>query len=137
MGVGDTLFTYAKMLLVVIKRVAAKVLRHATYRFTAATRYLLGLPPVDLPHGKQQLLSTKSVDDTMPNDFAAEWTAVSEENKWETGGQNLLDETDKLSREDAFGSATEDELIELSDGEEGPAMVSLLDPSRFTRLVST
>ncbi|CAI5725492.1 unnamed protein product [Hyaloperonospora brassicae] len=125
------------MLLMMIKRLVAKMLRHATFRFTAATRYLLGLPPVDLPHGKQQLLSTKSVDDTVRRELAAEWTAVLEENKWETGGQNLLDETDKLSREDAFGSATEDELIELSDGEEGPALVSLLDPSRFTRLVST
>uniref|UniRef100_M4BTF7 Uncharacterized protein n=1 Tax=Hyaloperonospora arabidopsidis (strain Emoy2) TaxID=559515 RepID=M4BTF7_HYAAE len=124
------------MLLKTIRRVVGKVLRKAAFRFSAASRYLLGFPPVELPNGTQQLLSPEIVNGTMPKEFSEDWVSASGEFNWEAGGQDLLDETDKRSLDDS-GSSTEDELIELSDGEERSALISSLSTSRYTRLLST
>uniref|UniRef100_A0AAV1T5M0 Uncharacterized protein n=1 Tax=Peronospora matthiolae TaxID=2874970 RepID=A0AAV1T5M0_9STRA len=132
----NMLFTYAKMLSKTVRRVTGKVLRKAASRFSAATRYLLGFPPVELPNGTQQLLSPERANSTMPKKFAKDRVSASGEFKWEAGGQDLLDETDKRSLNDS-GSSTEDELIELSDGEERSALISSLSTSRYSRLLST
>ncbi|CAH0514484.1 unnamed protein product [Peronospora belbahrii] len=70
-----------------------------------------------------------------------EWMSASEEEEWEIGGRDLLDKKDTRKGRSSSDTSIEDELIELSDGEEKPtSFTSLLSTksNRFlTRSIST
>ncbi|KAG7386404.1 hypothetical protein PHYPSEUDO_000333 [Phytophthora pseudosyringae] len=122
MEVVSRFFTYAKLVVLLVGRMVAKLLRMGTSRLAEMTRRLRGLPRVALPNGDTRLLSTGK-------DLADGWVAVSDVDNWEPGGRNLLDdESWKRSCRASESSSTEDELIELSDGEELAAPITSLRP---------
>ncbi|KAH7469007.1 uncharacterized protein KRP23_10447 [Phytophthora ramorum] len=132
MGVMAKFFT----LMVFVGRMVVKLLRMGAARLVDMSRHLPGVSRIDLPNGEQQLLGTESIDNAEQKNLADDWVSVAEEeDKWETGGRNLLDENGKRSRE-ASESTTEDELIELSDGEERPSLIAALRPVKHIRPVS-
>ncbi|KAF1795224.1 hypothetical protein JG687_00000977 [Phytophthora cactorum] len=108
---------YAKLVFLLAGRMVAELLRMGTSQLAKMTRRLVGISRVDLPNGDQQLLGTESVGNAVQKDLADEWVDVSDADNWEPGGKNLLDENRKPSHQ-ISESSTEDELIELSDGEE-------------------
>ncbi|KAL3659559.1 hypothetical protein V7S43_015546 [Phytophthora oleae] len=117
------LLLYAKLVVVLVGRVVVQLLRIGAASFAGVTCYLLGTPRVDLLNGDKHFLETESIHDAGQKDLAGEWVAVSDEDNWEPGGRDLLDENEKRSRQASL-SSTEDELIEFSDGEERAALTS-------------
>ncbi|KAF4040784.1 hypothetical protein GN244_ATG06825 [Phytophthora infestans] len=129
MEVVSKLFVYTKLVVVLAATMVAKVLWMGTTRLAEMTRRLVGMSRVDLADGYQQLLSTESVDDVVREDLAAEWVSESQEDNWEPDAKNLLDEGRKPSHRSSE-SSTEDELIELSDGEEPTSLLGSIKRNR-------
>ncbi|GMF21454.1 unnamed protein product [Phytophthora fragariaefolia] len=109
-------FAYARLVVVLAVRVASKLLSMGAAPFAALGRSVLGKPRVEAPDAETQLLGS---EEAVQTDLVDEWVAVPDEGSWEAGGRELLDDSKKQCCE-APESSTEDELIELSDGEERP-----------------
>ncbi|KAG1708616.1 hypothetical protein DVH05_022243 [Phytophthora capsici] len=125
MELVNNLLLYAKLALVLVGRVVVQLLRVGVGSVTKVAGYLHGTLREDLPNGDKQFLEAESVQ----NDLTTEWVAVSDEDNWELGGRDLLDENEKTSRQTSV-SSTEDELIEFSDGEERAALTSILHQTK-------
>ncbi|CAI5720450.1 unnamed protein product [Peronospora farinosa] len=117
----EIIFTYAKLVVLLMGRMVEKMFRIGTIQVATVTQHVLGLPCVDLPNGDQQL---------------TEWVSTSDEDQWEIGGRDLLEEKDKQSHEISY-SSIEDELIELSDGEERPTSITSLLSGQQSRFISS
>ncbi|CAI5745977.1 unnamed protein product [Peronospora destructor] len=80
------IFTYAKLVVLLLGRIVEKMFRMGTIQLAAVTQHVLALPRVNLPNGDQQLLSTESVDNAVQKE-ATEWVSTSDEDQWEIRGQ--------------------------------------------------
>ncbi|KAE8894328.1 hypothetical protein PF005_g2641 [Phytophthora fragariae] len=130
MGLLSAFFAYARFVAVLVGRVVVKLLAMGAAPFAGLSRRVLGKPQVEVPDADKQLLGTERIDEAaVQKDLVDDWVDVSDEDKWEPGARNLLDDVEKPSAE----SCTEDELIELSDGEERHSPVSALYPAKRSR----
>ncbi|GMF10980.1 unnamed protein product [Phytophthora lilii] len=127
MGVVGKLFALAQYVVVILTRVVAKLVHLGATSVADMSRSLLRIARVDVPDANKQLLETESVDDATQKDLVDDWVSVSEDDAEESALRNLLDDNGKRS----YGpseSTTEDELVELSDGEEVSTPIASLHP---------
>ncbi|KAG6574603.1 uncharacterized protein IUM83_10864 [Phytophthora cinnamomi] len=129
MGVLGAFFAYARLVVVLVGRVVVKLLSIGAAPFVGLSRSVLGKPQVEAPDADKQLLGTEDVEEAVHKDVVDEWVDVSDEDGWESGGRNMLDDNDKRVHR-SLESSTEDELIELSDGEEIRSPISALYPAK-------
>ncbi|EGZ21696.1 hypothetical protein PHYSODRAFT_299326 [Phytophthora sojae] len=127
MSLLGAFFAYAGLVVVLVGRVVVKLLSMGAAPFAGLNQSVLGKPQVEVPDADKQLLGAESVDEAVHKDLVDEWVDVSDEENWEPGARNLLDDAQKPNHE-APESCTEDELIELSDGEEMRSPISSLYP---------
>ncbi|KAG7395098.1 hypothetical protein PHYBOEH_004250 [Phytophthora boehmeriae] len=120
MGLMARFFAYATIVVALVTRMVSKILSMSAARIAALRKRLLGGSHVEISDGKKQLLDTGKEEDAAQKELASEWVALPEEETWEPGARDLLDDLLPTSKEPQ-ASETEDELVELSDGEDKAA----------------
>jgi hypothetical protein len=129
MGVVAKFFTYARFVAGLVSRMVATLLHVGTCRFAEMTRDLLVKSHVGRSTGDEKLLGTENSGDAVEKVLAGGWVSASDEDEWEAGGRDLLDKNEKQGH-DVSESSTEDELIELSDGDDSPPAITSLQSAK-------
>ena len=134
----EIIVTYTKLVALLASRIVEKMFRMGTIQLAGATQHVLGLPCVDRPSKDLQRLNTDSVNNAVHKEATA-WVSASDEDQWEIGGRDLLEEDkqDKQNHEIVYSSSNEDELIELSDGEERPVSITSLLSVKRSHCISS